>query len=289
MPPSTRPARRSPGCLALALLAGVLLALRVGSLAWPAELRGAALEQGDRLLLARDIEGALNHYRSVAAAGDWRGFERVGRAEEVRGRAEPAMAAYLEALRRRPDQPRLLASTARVALRAGHLQVAGDCLRRLVRESPGDLEARFLMARLELRRSRPAAAETWLRRGLEINPRHNLFHYELALILAARSDWAQAREHFSASVGVNPEFDGNASYQLGLACLQLADPGAALQAFRAATATSPRLAMPWYLQGALLWDSDRRASVAALRRFLELQPRGPEADQARRLLQESGQ
>jgi len=141
------------------------------------------------------------------------------------------------------------------------------------------------MARLEVRRSRPARAEAWLRRGLEINSRHNVFHFELGLVLAGRSAWAEARKHFAAAVGANPEFDAMASYQAGLAALHLSDLQGAEQAFRAATETNPRLAMPWYLLGQLLREGDPRASRDALRRFLELQPRGAEADEARRLLE----
>lgn len=266
----------------------LLLGGRQILLARPVARLDAALERGDRSLLAGAHDEALASYRSVAEAGDPRGWERVGRTEELRGRAEAALQAYGAAVEAGSSDARLLAQTARLALQQGRLPMAHDALRRLLRESPGELEARFLMAQWEIRRGRRDAAEAWLRRGLEINPRHNHFHYELALLQAERQDLAGAREHFVAAVGVNPEWDAQAQYQLGLVCLRLQDAPAALRALQAATDLDPRLAMPWYVLGALLREADPAASAAALRRFLELQPAGAEADEARRLLQGSG-
>ena len=221
----------------------------------------------------------------MAAEGDWRGHERASRACELLGRHKEALEAAVAAAEGAPEEPRVLARAARLSVDAGRADLARGWVRRLLRAAPSDLEARLLMAHVELVQGHPTAAEAWLRRGLEINPHHNVFHLELARLAARREAWAQARRHFAAAVGMNPQVDAEANAQLGLACLHQNDPDAALDAFRAATNLAPQMPLPWYMLGLLTRQIDPTASDAALRRFLGLQPQGPEADRARALLE----
>lgn len=268
------------------IVLALLLAARAALLAWPGESRRATLEQGDRLLLAGKPGEALPLYQQVAAEGDARGLERASRALELQGRDKDASDAALAAAQRIPDDPRVLAHAARLATSVGRLDEARDCVRRLIVMSPSDLEARLLMAKVEIGRGHPAAAEAWLRRGLEINPHHNVFHFELALLAAKREAWDDARQHFADAVGVNPEFDAEATYQRGLCCVRSGDAAAALYAFETATNLNPRMPMPWYMVGLLSRGTNLSESETALQTFLRLQPAGPEADQARALLSE---
>jgi tetratricopeptide (TPR) repeat protein len=97
---------------------------------------------------------------------------------------------------------------ARALLELGRLESALDAARDLLREAPGDADARVLAGRCLFRLRRLEEAEAELRRALEVAPDHFEGRYGLGLVLMARAQLQPALVELRHAQRVNPLDEG---------------------------------------------------------------------------------
>ncbi|HOG27896.1 MAG TPA: tetratricopeptide repeat protein [Vicinamibacterales bacterium] len=191
---------------------------------------------------ARQAAAALPEASAPAAAAD------VGSAEAVRqDELEQTLERYLAALKERPSDAALL-------------DRIGQTLVRL---------------------NRPAAAVPFLERAVESQPGSLVARFDLAGAYAQSGQPAKAADQYGVLVKAG-SIDARVHHNHGLALRLLGRNAEALAAFHRATALAPDRAPAW-LALALSLDAagQKPEAVAALERYLSLQPAGQEAEDAR--------
>lgn len=197
MPPTTDasvslPPARPSGRLLAALAAAVLVVAGAGY-AWtgsprlalnPPEPPAAAAVAGAEQIAAM-VDGLAARLKQNPE--DAEGWAMLGRSYGVLGRHPEAVAAYREALRRRPDDPRLLTDTAAaLAAQAGQTMTpeAGALVERALQLAPDDLRALSLAGSAAFEREDWAAAVTHWQRLLERAPPDKDFTPQLQSAIA---------------------------------------------------------------------------------------------------------
>jgi tetratricopeptide (TPR) repeat protein len=222
----------------------------------------------------------------------------------------PRVRANLEALRRRlPDLERPLAQL-RICSDGEELVVIDDeaawqpasgqlvmsfALRQL-REELGQLRhlrpdtepdgayACFTAGLAALEAGDEARAEAHLRRALELDPALAAAWTDLGVVLERRGDRAGARAAFEKALVLDPE-QPEARFDLANLLLDAGETELALAEYRRVAAAAPELAdVHFNLALALLTVGAAAQAGGHLRRYLELDPASPWADDARALL-----
>lgn len=282
----------------------------------PASERVAA---GEAKLVAGDLEGALADFRAALAEDpdDPRAHLDLGLVLELREELEGAEAAYRRALALDAEFPEALNNLGLLLLDSERSAEAVTLLRRAVELRPGYAEATLnLGLALEDEGDLAGALEAY-RSAARLSPSDPYPRVSAGLLLAAQGDDTAARTELQRARSL-AQGDAGTLLQIGSALRQLSDFPGAVQALRdaveandgvlsptlagelalaqlgssdaagaratidAAIATTPDDATLHFLAGRLAIErGDDAAARAALRRMLELEPRGERADSAR--------
>ncbi|NML42687.1 tetratricopeptide repeat protein [Ramlibacter sp. G-1-2-2] len=125
------------------------------------------------------------------------------------------------------------------ALAAGDLAAAGKHYRAAVRQAPGDAMAHLNLGYVLLEQGQLDVARDSLEKAVALGGGADA-HYLLGQAHAARGDWAEARASHRRAVDARADF-GFAWKDLGVACEQLGDAPAALDAYERASRHAPDL------------------------------------------------
>src|SRR5687767_4846648 len=131
-------------------------------------------------------------------------FGELGRLCQVYGLAEPAEAAYRQALTLAPTDFRWPYLLARVVQEAGRLEAAA-LYRKALALRPGFLPALVLLAETLIAANHLDDAETALREALAVDPGSAAARAALGQIALSRQRYREAADHLEAALAAVPE------------------------------------------------------------------------------------
>ena len=203
------------------------------------------------------------------------------------GALDAALDAYRRAVSERPDFRKAVNNLILTLVKAGKGPEAVERARAFVAQAPDDPNRHFTLG-LAQSEQNVADAIGSFRRVLEIDPRHTLALYNLALVLKRADQVPEAIATLQRALEIEPRAE--AHYTLGVISFQQGDLDRAARALGAAVAAEPRYADAHYTLGAVLAARRDWAKAAeSLRRAIELKPDLAGAhDTLARVLQRSG-
>ena len=195
---------------------------------------------------------------------------RLGEALERIGALDAAVAAYRAAFSERPAFRKASNNLILALVKAGKGDEAIERARALVAAAPADPDRSFTLGLAQSEQDVDAAIKTF-RRVLELEPRHTLARYNLALVLKRADRLPEALDELGRALAIDPRPE--VQYTLGTIYWHQGDLDRSVSALRAAVAVEPRYADAHYTLGAVLkakrdWDG----AAASLRRAIALQP-----------------
>lgn len=195
---------------------------------------------GGRLDL-RSLPAALSWIRRLLAEGRFDlaaiGCKQVLAAAPDNGEAE-ALLRQVEAAA--ASSLALRVARANEMQRTGQLRQAAKIYLDVLAEYPRHFEASYMLGIACLRTGEPAAAETHLRRAVEINPRHAAAHNNHGNALRALRRLDDAHRSYSYAIALKPDF-AEAFSNLGIVMSELGRPAEALAHFDRALELNPTL------------------------------------------------
>jgi tetratricopeptide (TPR) repeat protein len=258
-----------------------LAILIVSILSAPAAL-GAAQETAARAkqAYARAIEleaqgnpsGALSLLWEAAglAPRDADVQNRLGETLERMGALDAAIDAFRRAVAERPDFRKAANNLILTLVKAGKGPEAMERARALVAAAPGDPNRHFTLGLAQSEQDVTEAIKSF-RRVLELDPRHTLARYNLALVLRRADRLPEAIEELVRAIETEPRAE--AYYTLGVIYWHQGDLDRAVTALGAAVAAESRYADAHYTLGAVLKSRrDWAGAAASLRRAIALKP-----------------
>jgi tetratricopeptide (TPR) repeat protein len=200
---------------------------------------------------------------------------RLGEALERIGALDAAIAAYRVAVSERPALRKASNNLILALVKAGKGDEAIERARALVAAAPADPDRSFTLGLAQSEQDVTEAIKTF-RRVLELDSRHTLARYNLALVLRRADRLPEALDELGRALAIDPRPEVH--YTLGIIYWHQGDLDRAASALRAAVAAEPRYADAHYSLGAVLrakrdWDG----AAAALRRAIALRPDLPAA------------
>jgi tetratricopeptide (TPR) repeat protein len=194
----------------------------------------------------------------------------LGEALERLGALDAAIDAYRRALAERPAFRKAANSLILALVKAGKGPEAVERARANVSAAPDDPNAHFTLGLAQSEQDVDAAIKSF-RRTLELDPRHTLARYNLALVLKRTDRLTEAVAELTRAVELNPRPEVH--YTLGVIYWHQGALDRAETAFRAAIATDSRYVDAHYSLGTLLLARrDAPAAAAVLRRAIVLRP-----------------
>ena len=195
---------------------------------------------------------------------------RLGEALERIGALDAAVAAYRVAVFERPAFRKAFNNLIQALVKAGKGNEAIERARALVAAAPADPDRSFTLGLAQSEQDVTEAIKTF-RRVLELDPRHALARYNLALVLRRADRLPEALDELGRALAIDPRPEVH--YTLGIIYWHQGDLDRAASALRAAVAAEPRYADAHYSLGAVLkakrdWDG----AAASLRRAIALRP-----------------
>jgi len=195
---------------------------------------------------------------------------RLGEALERIGALDAAVAAYRVAVSERPAFRKAFNNLIQALVKAGKGNEAIERARALVAAAPADPDRSFTLGLAQSEQDVTEAIKTF-RRVLELDPRHALARYNLALVLRRADRLPEALDELRRALAIDPRPEVH--YTLGIMYWHQGDLDRAASALRAAVAAEPRYADAHYSLGAVLkatrdWDG----AAASLRRAIALRP-----------------
>lgn len=195
---------------------------------------------------------------------------RLGEALDRMGALDPAIDAFRRALAERPGFLKAANNLILTLVRAGRGPEAVARARALVAEAPDDPSRSFTLGLAQSEQDVEEAIKTF-RRVLQLEPRHTLARYNLALVLKRADRLQEAAEELRRTIEMEPRAE--AYYTLGVIYWHQGDLDRADSALRSALTTEPRYAEAHYTLGAVLnARRDWTGAAASLRRALTLRP-----------------
>ena len=195
---------------------------------------------------------------------------RLGEALERIGALDAAAEAYRRALAERPEFRKAANNLILTLVKAGRGPEAVERARAIVMAAPKDPDAHFSLGLAQSEQDVEQAIGSF-RRALDLDPRHTLARYNLALVLKRADRVAEAVTELTRTLEVEPRAETH--YQLGVIRWQQGDLDRAAASLRAAVSADPRHAGAQATLGAVLRDRrDWRGAIAALRRAIDLEP-----------------
>jgi protein O-GlcNAc transferase len=280
----------------------------------------ALVQQGEARLQQGDAAGARTLFERaiLKQPGDSRAQLDLGIASELTGDLPAAEVAYRKALDIQPDMAEALNNLGVLLRDRAALDDAIALLRRATQHNPGSAAAHMNLALALEDHGDLALAEREYREALRIAPAA-LTQANLGLLLLRRGDESAARRELREALS-RAQGDHTALLAIGNGLRRAGDPKGALQAMQAAISaqsaptpamlaelalaqraageraeavmtlervldSDPRYAMAHYILGSMLAsDGARERARKHLQRYLELEPQGPQAAQARERL-----
>lgn len=257
--------------------------------------QAAPSSASDAYARALDLESHGNHSGALAllwyAAGvaphDADVQNRLGEALERIGALDAAIDAYRRASAERPAFRKAANNLILTLVKAGKGEEALERARARVATAPTDPDPRFTLGLAESEQDVEAAIKTF-RSVLQLDPRHTLARYNLALVLKRADRLPEAVEALQQALDIEPRPE--ALYTLGVIYWQQGDSDRAASALRAAVAADARYTDAHYTLGAVLAArGDWKGAAGALRRAIALRPDLPGAHYSlAHVLQQSG-
>jgi tetratricopeptide (TPR) repeat protein len=245
---------------------------------------------------ALTLESAGNHPAALAllwyAAGtaprDPDVQNRLGEALERIGALDAAIDAYRRAVAARPAFRKAANNLILTLVKAGRGKDAIELARTRVADAPYDPDPHFTLG-LALAEQDVEEAIAVLRRVLQLDPRHTLARYNLALVLRRADRLSEAVEELTREVDVEPRPESY--YTLGVIYWHQGAVDRATRALRAAITLNPEYAEAYSALGSVLAGRrDWIGALEALRRAIALRPDLPGAhDTLARVLQQQGE
>ncbi len=198
---------------------------------------------------------------------------RLGEALDRIGAFDGAIAAYRTALQVNPEFKKASNNLIVVLVKAGKSDEAIQRARQLVAARPDDADRYFTLGLAQSEQNITDAIGSF-RRALELNPRHALARYNLALALNRSDKSMEAIDQLRQTLTI--ESRPETRYMLGMIYLHQGDFDNALRELSAAVAAAPRYAEAHAALGSVLksqkeWDRAERE----LRRAIALNPDPP--------------
>jgi tetratricopeptide (TPR) repeat protein len=195
---------------------------------------------------------------------------RLGEALERIGALDAAVEAYRLAVSERPAFRKASNNLILALVKAGKGTEAIERARALVAAAPDDPDRSFTLGLAQSEQDVTEAMRSF-RRVLELDPRHTLARYNLALVLRRADRLPEALEELGRALAIDPRPEVH--YTMGTIYWHQGDLDRAANALRAAVAAEPRYADAHYTLGAVLkakrdWDG----AAASLRRAIALRP-----------------
>jgi tetratricopeptide (TPR) repeat protein len=244
---------------------------------------------------ATELEARGNHTAALALLWQAAGFaprdadvqNRLGEALGRIGALDAAIDAYRRALAERPAFRKAANNLILTLVKAGKGEEAVQRANALVADAPDDADRQFTLGLAQSEQDVDEAIKTF-RRVLQLEPRHTLARYNLALVLKRADRLPDAIDALKRALEIEPRPE--AHYTLGVIYWQQGDTSRAADALRAAAAADPRYAEAHYTLGAVLSArKDWKGAAEALRRAIALRPDMAGAhDTLARVLRQSG-
>jgi tetratricopeptide (TPR) repeat protein len=212
---------------------------------------------------------------------------RLGEALDRMGALDAAIDAYRRAVSERPDFRKAVNNLVLTLVKAGRGPEAVARARAFVAQGPDDPSRHFTLGLAQSEQDVDQAIGSF-RRALELDPRHTLARYNLALVLKRADRLPEAIATLQRALEIEPRAE--AHYTLGVIYWQQGDLDRAANALSAAVAAGPQYADAHYTLGAVrAARGDAAGAVESLRRALVLRPDLTGAhDTLARVLQRSG-
>ena len=195
---------------------------------------------------------------------------RLGEALDRMGALDAAIDAYRRAVSERPDFRKAVNNLILTLVKAGKGPEAVERAHAFVAQAPGDPNRHFTLGLAQSEQNVADAIRTF-RRVLELDPRHTLALYNLALVLKRADQAPEAIATLQRALEIEPRPE--AHYTLAVIYFQQGDLDRAARALGAAVAAEPRYADAHHTLGAVLAARRDWAKAAeSLRRAIELRP-----------------
>lgn len=221
---------------------------------------------------AGDHAGALSLLWEAAALlpRDAEIQQRLGEALERIGALDGAIEAYGRALAADPASRRASSNLILALAKAGRGSEAVAHARARVLAAPDDAHAHFTLGLAQSEQDIEDALRAF-RRALDLDPRHTLARYNLALVLKRADRLTEAADELKRALAIEPQAE--AHYALGVIHWHQGEGDRAIAALRKAIALAPAYADAHYTLGAVLKERrDLAGAVDALRRAIALRP-----------------
>lgn len=211
--------RTVAGCLALALLCGVLTYRR--NLVYGTEISlwadtvatrpANAIAHGNLGLALMNAgalpDAALHLAQAVELNPDYLDArQNLGTTLFMLGRTDEAIAAFTALLQRNPSQADAHSNLSLALLKTGRIDDAISHGREAIHLQPASPDTHFNLANVLASASRPAEARVEFEATLRLNPAHGLAHLSLGHILLELGQPAEAVTQFEAAVRLLPNF-----------------------------------------------------------------------------------
>ena len=195
---------------------------------------------------------------------------RLGESLERLGAFDAAIDAFRRALTDRPTFRKAANNLILTLVKAGRGPEAIERARALVSGAPDDPDAYFTLGLAQSEQDVKAALESF-GRVLELQPRHTLARYNLALVLKREDRLAEAIDQLTQAIAIEPRAEVH--YTLGVIYWHQGELDRAISALRAAITVDPRHVDAHHTLGAVLKAKrDWRGAIDALRRAIALRP-----------------
>ena len=262
----------TPGAAAIAILA---LVIAIPTPASASQRSPGARERYERAVALQatgDHPAALAMLWEAAALAphDADILNRLGDALDRLGALDAAIDAYRRALAERPSYRKAENSLILTLVKAGKGPEAVARARTLVAADPNDPDRVFTLALAQSEQDYEESIRSF-RRVLEVNPRHTLARYNLALVLKRADRLADAIDELKRALDIDPRPE--AYYTLGVIYQHQGELDRAAGALRSAIAARPDYTEAHSALGAVLKArGDLKGAAVELRRTLALRP-----------------
>lgn len=176
-------------------------------------------EPGDKLDPRLLLEEAWMRRRLEKDPGDSVARYNLGSALEGEGRFKEAATTFQSQLARNGSDARSLNGLGGALEGEGDWQAASKAYERAIDTTPDDCDARFDLARLELKHALPGEAESQFRAMLSRCPEDAAVHSGLGTALSARGQDLAAEDEFRKALQIDAT-DFSANYALGVKALE---------------------------------------------------------------------
>ncbi len=232
---------------------------------------------------AIELEGQGNYGAALSLLWEASGLaprdaevqNRLGEALERIGALDAAVDAYRRALAERPAFRKASNNLILALVKTGKGPEAVERAHALVAQAPGDPDRLFTLGLAQSEQDLEGAIQTF-RKLLQIEPRHTLARYNLALVLRRADRLPEALAELERALATEPRPE--AHYTTGIIYWHQGELDRATTALRAAVALDPRYADAHSALGSVLKaKGDSTGAAASLRRAIDLRPDLPAA------------